>query len=206
MTAILISREKTETSDTLYLAADRRVTSDDMVISDNNRKIFTYGPCEAHQYTRHYITVGDVSPTDYLIHKIEQLASIDALYSYMFETDVLTKMTGTIVFYVVDEEPGKPKVLQISKYNKRSGIVNLVLDEIITDTIFDGSGGTVVAAAFKVLADRKDITFEDRIQRSFTAAASVISSMNDTVDLIKIPIFSSAKAKTRKKKVKLDEA
>ncbi len=200
MTAILISREVTEEADTLYLAADQRVTAGDTIISDRNIKIFTYEATEKHLHRRHYITVGDVAPTDYLIHKIEQLDSLDSLYSYMFENEMLSKMPGTLVFYVVDEVPGKPQVLQVSKHKKYMGVVNYPLAEILEHPIFDGSGGENVMSAYRALTSHAYLDEAIKIQASFSAAATIVNSINDNVTLIPIVI-----KKHRKKKVKIDE-
>ncbi len=200
MTAILISRDITEEADTLYLAADQRVTAGDTVISDRNIKIFTYEATEKHLHRRHYITVGDVAPTDYLIHKIEQLDSLDSLYSYMFENEMLSKMPGTLVFYVVDEVPGKPQILQVSKHKKYMGVVNYPLAEILEYPIFDGSGGETVMAAYKALQVHSPLEIESRILASFEVAASIINSINNNVTLVPIVI-----KKFKKKRVKTDE-
>ena len=204
MTAILISREIRDNKDTLYVAADQRVSSDDLVISDHNKKIFTFEPDMTHEYRRHYVTVGDVMPTDYIINKIEALASLDDLYGYMFENELLTRMKGNIVFYIVVEVPGKPQIIQVYKNDKRSGVVNHNLDEVVHNPIFDGSGGAALLSAYSAYTDlvarsegeeKLDFTIPKLIYLSFKVAAKTISSMNANVTLLEIPIKKVRRSK-----------
>lgn len=210
MTAILISRVKEKNKDTLYLAADQRVSTDDYIVSDHNKKIFTYEPDDGHEYRRHYVTVGDVMPTDYLINKLEQLNSLEEIYTYMFENELFGKMKGNMTFYIVIEYPDKPVVLQIYKSDDTSGVVNCNLDELELSPIFDGSGGLALVSAYKAMNALYDaehyvdpelsvrFTQEQFIKMSFRIAAKQVPTMNDNVTLIKIPIKKSVKAKGSK--------
>jgi len=199
MTAILISRALCEGQDTLYLVADQRVTSDDTIISDHNQKIFSFGPTATRPHGRHYVTVGEVSPTDYLLHKLEAITGMDALYELVMESEVLTKMPSQATIYVIDDIKGAPEILIIDKFRDYAGTRKVSMEEMKYSPLFDGSGGTYVHVALTALKDLliPDFTYEDRIKLAFHAAAKSISSMNDRVTIIKLPI--SPIIKKRKK-------
>jgi hypothetical protein len=208
MTAILITRTLKDHGDILYIAADQRVTAGDTIISNNYNKIITQEASEVHPHRRHYVMCGDLFPVEYLIHRLEKLTSFDDLYSYMFENEIFTKLPASVTFYVIDELPGKPQILQIFKHKKTSGVINMPLDELLSNPIFDGSGGEVVVAAYKALeltrelygiegAKRDKTTTKGLITLSFAVGADIINSMNEQVTIVEIPI-----KKFRKKKEK----
>lgn len=197
MTAILISRDITEESDTIYLAADGRVTAGDTIISEHNKKIFTYKANDKHEFTRHYITVGDVNPTDYLIHKLEAISSFEDLYMFMFENDILNKMPGYVVFYVIDDIPGNPRILQIYKNKKTSGVTTVDLNELTESPIFDGSGGEAVLSSFLTAGLIDGLNHRQRIALSFKIASEIVITMNSNVDIIPIQLKRFRKKKQR---------
>lgn len=189
MTAILIANLPEGKSNYLYLAADRRVTSGDKLISDNNRKIFVRTNGDT---TRYYATSGDVGPTEYIIDKMESYA-IQHVQALLFDEPTLKGVRGTFAAFVVEvspdgvvayeagiyEEDGEP-----GKAENRMYMELLDLEELKTYPRVLGSGGFHVLAAFRAISGQEGIsTPHADINDSFKAAAGVILSINDTVDI-----------------------
>lgn len=194
MTAILIANLPEKKSNYLYLAADRRVTSGDKLISDNNQKVFVRVNGDT---TRYYATSGDVGPTDYIIDKMESLA-LHHIQPFMFDDTAFKAIRGTFAAFVVEAGPEGVLAAEVGIYEEdgepgkaenRLYMEMLNLDELKTYPRVLGSGGFHVLASFRALglSDQEESN-TNRVQRAFTAASSVILSINDTVDIFKFKI------------------
>lgn len=196
MTAILISRQKSKNSDYIYVSADQRVTSGFTVTSENSIKIFTREATERRPYRRHYVRAGNLGQTDYIINHLEKFPSVDDIFTFAFEFEPFTKLTTDITFYIIDENPDGVQIIEFSKdedsNTRERDTVNVMvynIDEILHSPIFDGSAGDIVCSCYKALEQYgKFVSEEDRIRHSFKAAASVNTTINSNVTLIKIPV------------------
>lgn len=192
MTAILIGLSKENSKEYLYLAADQRITTQDYVVSDSNVKIFSYDKDERHPHRRHYVTAGDVHPTDYLISKLEQLENLNDFHIFMAENEIVSKMKANLTFYVVVETPGRPLVVQVYKSDEYVGTVAHDLKELKDNPIFDGSGGLAVISAYRALEAvtnlKESMTTQNFVQLAFSSAARHVFSMNDKLTFLKIPV------------------
>ena len=225
MTAILISRVKDTASntDTIYLIADKRVTSDDKIMSDYNEKIFTFQANEVRPHVRHYVTVGDVAPSDYILHKLEEVVELDDLYKFVMESDWFVKMPHDAGIYMITEKEGMPEIIAIEKSKEYTGTRLVDLDELILAPIYDGSGGLYVKVALDALEDlqgvhsymeqgalfqerewfgAEELDYLDLVQMAFSAAAKSVTSMNDKLSTRIINIPSPEVIKTKKKSKK----
>jgi hypothetical protein len=199
MTAILIANMKEGNSDYLYIAADSRVTSSDILVSDNNKKIFTREGAEKD--IRHYATYGDVGPCDYFIDLVEAVALHDT-HKLFFEHESTKNIRGGFGAYVVEVTPTNVQLYQIEidesdskdERGNRPFIWKLDLEELKLNPMVAGSGGAHVLAAFRALLNtEKTADSKELINLAFKSAASVVLSMNDKVDILRIKLPKQSK-------------
>lgn len=193
MTAILIANVKEKNGYHLYLAADSRVTDGDRLISDYNKKIFVR---QNGQVTRYYATAGDVGPTDYIIDKLEQF-SVESAASLLFEDEFFKTLRATFVMFLVEQTPNSVRVYEIGVYSHDGDVSKntlyvekLSLEELKHSYRVLGSGGEHVLASLNALMGYWDMKFSTciAIHEAFKAAAKVILSINDKVDLFKFKL------------------
>mgnify|MGYP003402250231 FL=1 len=175
-------------ADDLYIFADQRITSDDTVLSNHNKKIFSFPPNNIRPYKRHYVTVGDVPPTDYILHKLEAINDTESLYQFIMESEVFTKMPHNAAIYMINERPGVPEIILLEKYEDWTGTRTIDMEELKERPLFDGSGGLYVQVALDALLSVVEHPYQDLVLLAFSAAAGSITSMNDRVSVVKIPI------------------
>ncbi|CAB4212319.1 hypothetical protein UFOVP1437_26 [uncultured Caudovirales phage] len=197
MTAILISRELYKGEDTLYIVADQRVTSDDKVISDRNQKVFSFGPTKTRKHGRHYVTVGDVDPTDYILHRLESMDDMESLYQFVMESEQFTKMPHDATIIMINDIKDAPDIVIINKSSSYTGTRIVDMEELRYAPLYSGTGGLYVKVALDALKDLliPDMTYECKVKLAFHAAAKSVVSMNDILTIIKLPIKETKKRK-----------
>lgn len=191
MTAILISRIIDDSTDYLYIFADQRITSDDRIMSNHNQKIFSFPPNNVRSYRRHYVTVGDVAPTDYILHRLEAINDMESLYQFIMESELFTKMPHDAAIYMINESPGVPEIIVIEKSKDYTGTRTIDMEELKQRPLFDGSGGLYVQVALDAVMSAVvpgKYSYTDLVEIAFASAADSITSMNARVSIVQIPI------------------
>ena len=200
MTAILISRAKFGKLDYLYATVDRRVTAGDTIVSDDHKKIRTFEPTEHRPHKRHILFCGDAAPVDYMAARVNMLVSEEDIFQYVMESEIFQKMPNHNALYIIDETVPVPEITVIDKNKKRTGVSKVVLDELLMNPIFDGSGGEAVLSAHNALVfvssnskvaqtPKQNIErYESSLEVAFEIGSQIVSSMNNRIDILKIRI------------------
>lgn len=202
MTATLVYNVKEGQSNYLYVAADGRVTAGDKLISDNYNKIKvrTQGVV-----TRYYVLCGTVGLFDYFVNRAEQY-SMSELHTKLFEDETFRNFKGSFAAFVIEQSPDTLDIYDIDVDQEDKDSFRVLVEKLDIEDLIDhprvyGSGGFYVQTALNahLLHEHNEYSLTTKILKSFEAAAKLILSINDKVNVVRLKIPKKPKAKKKTK-------
>lgn len=208
MTGIVVCKVK----NSIYMHADGRTSAGDYIHQDNNEKIFYRPADDTHTFDRYYVTAGDESPCDYVIHKVDVLTQdlgdlpSQSLYDWLYETETLKRIPTDMIMLVIHHyrESGAITMFEIGRFdgnsNSEIGSVHCIQRYEHDLPLYYGSGSIALKASHNALQAVLDpsVYSDDHLEvmtKVFDISADIISSMGKLHRSYKVSMYKQRKRK-----------